>query len=165
MGADPVSWGLMGMMAAQTVAGGISQSRQAGAQAKAARRQSEYAMSMAQQEAQMHERQAELDKKLAHAGMRRQMSASRVGSVGSGIDSGSGSALEILSGAAANNALTLSRIGYEGKLKSAQARNRGLETAYGYTYATNAAKARSSDALLQTGLSLGTSILGMGAKG
>jgi hypothetical protein len=153
MGADPVTAGLLGLGIVNTVMGGVAQGRQAEvARAEAARQAGEI------------KRQAARDRERAGAELRRRLAAARVGAVGAGIDAGSGSALEVLAGTAGLGALDLAAIEREGGLRAAQALQRGREAAYGYSGSAAAARARGSDALLRTGLTLGGTVLGQGAR-
>jgi len=165
MGADPISAGLLGLSLASSIVGGVSQGQQASAQAKAANRQADAAQAEAARQAEETRRQTAQERQRAGADLRRQLAAGRVGAVGTGIDAGSGSALEVLSSAAALGALDLAHIDYAGGLRAAQALQRGQQAAYGYSDAASAARARSGDALLRTGLGLGTSVLGLGSRG
>lgn len=165
MGADPISAGLLGLSIASTVAGGVSQGQQAAAQARAANRQADAAQAEAARQAETIRRQTAQERQRAGADLRRQLAAARVDAVGAGIDAGSGSALEVLSSAAAQGALDLAHIDYAGGLRAAQALRRGQQAAYGYSASASAARARRGDALLHTGLGLGGTVLGLGSRG
>ncbi len=164
MGMDPVSLSAMSLVAG-TVLSGIRSGQEADAQAKTARRQAEAAAETANHKAAALKRQADQERAQAQADNRRRAAAARVGAVDSGIDLGSGSPLEVLTSAAAQDALTLSHIGQDAQQRADAIRNAGLTQANTYARQASDARRKSKTAMLDAGLGLGGSIMGLGARG
>lgn len=160
MGADPLSWGAMGLMAANTVAGHVNAGRAARDARRNAERQADAARSEGARRSAAILRKARLDKQKAGADYRRARASARVGVVDSGVSLGSGSAMEILTNAAANHALEQSRRDEDAADRARQAREGGRTAAYGYE---QKARSAGTDEAARA-LRLGESILSLGSK-
>lgn len=164
MGADPISWTIMGLGLANQLVGGMQSADAARDQQRAASQQAENALKQGEDNAKLIEAQTLRDKELARSEARRNLARANVGLAQGGVSSATGSALEILSGAAADAQRNVAWLDYDGRLRAAEARAQGLTGAgnYGRQAANAAARRRSA----HSGLLFGgaNSLLSLGAK-
>ncbi|MBU1002371.1 MAG: hypothetical protein KKE73_07590 [Proteobacteria bacterium] len=164
MGADPISWTIMGLGLANQLVGGMQSADAARDQQRSANRQAETALKQGEDNAKLIAAQTLRDKELARSDARRDLARANVGLAQGGVSSATGSALEILSGAAADAQRNVAWLDYDGRLRAEQARAQGRTGAvsYGKQAANASARQRSAYSNLLMG---GTgSLLSLGAK-
>jgi len=164
MGADPISWTIMGLSLASQVAGGIQSANAADKAKSQAESQAAAATQQAEANAQLIETQTARDKEQAAADARRNLARASVALSSAGVSSGTGSALEILSGAAADATRDMAWLDYEGRLKAAQARAQGQSTASNYAARAATAASRRSSAYSDLLLNGTSSLLSLGSR-
>ncbi|BBD08745.1 hypothetical protein [Desulfovibrio ferrophilus] len=164
MGADPISWTIMGLGLANQVMDGMQSADAARDQQRTADRQADNALKQGEENAKLIEAQVSRDKEVARSEVRRDLARANVALADAGVSSSTGSALEILSGAAADGRRNVAWLGYDGKLRAEQARYRGRSGAANYGSQASSAAARQRSAYSDLVLGGTSSLLSLGAR-